>query len=71
MLYVSANYLLANGELHKNSYNAHWKTQGNQDSFRLKIEGWNGLDIRIGIEKVTSRNISSNTTRELWLSSLN
>mgnify|MGYP001449651963 CR=1 FL=1 len=71
MLDVSAHYLLANGELHKDSYNVPWKTQGNQDSLGLKIEEWNDFEITIGMDKVTFRKISSNTTRELWLSSLN
>ena len=71
MLDVSANYLLANGELHKDSCNVPWKTQGNQESLGLKIEEWNDLEIRTGMDKVTFRKISSNSTKELFLKSLN
>ena len=43
----------------------------NEDSLGIKIEEWNDLEIIIGMDKVTFRKISSNTTKELFLTSMN
>jgi len=43
----------------------------NQDSLKIRIDEWSDLEIRIGIDKVTFRKISSSATRDMLLSTLN
>jgi hypothetical protein len=71
ILDASAYYLIKNAELHKDSYDIKWKGIHNQDSIGLKIEEWNDLEIRIGLDKATFIKISSKSTRVRLLSTLN
>ena len=71
MLNLSAYHLIDNTELHKDSFNINWVQIHNQESLGLKLDEWNDLGINIGIDKVIFTKISSNATRELFLTSLN
>ncbi len=70
---IAEDYYWTNGSLPDDSI-IYFKPKPqiqNQEPLGLKIDEWNDLEIRIGIDKVTFRKISSNATREKLLSRLN